>query len=129
MPRRVLLADDHQIFRETLRSLLESNGWPIVGEAADGFAAVEMARKLRPDISILDIRMPGLNGVDAAQELLKFDPRMNVVLLSGYDEEDLVIGALRAGVRGYVLKTQATTDLLQAIRETSGGTLYLSPGV
>jgi DNA-binding NarL/FixJ family response regulator len=129
MPRRILLADDHRIFRETLRTLLESNGWPVVGEAADGLAAVDMARKLQPDTAILDIRMPGLNGIDAARELLKLDRRMNVLILSGYDEDHLVIEALRAGIRGYVLKTQATAELFQAITETARGTIYLSPGV
>jgi DNA-binding NarL/FixJ family response regulator len=129
MPRRVLLADDHRIFREILRTFLESNGWPVVGEAADGLAVIEMARQLHPDTSILDFRMPGLNGIDAARELLKLEPRMNILLLTAYHEDHLVIEALRAGVRGYVTKTQATTDLLQAMRETSGGAIYLSPGV
>ncbi|HET9481278.1 MAG TPA: response regulator transcription factor [Candidatus Polarisedimenticolia bacterium] len=129
MTQRVLLADDHQILRETLRTLIEANGWPVVAEAADGLSALEMARELRPDISILDISMPGLNGVDAARELLHFDPRMNVLLLTVHAEDHFVIDALRAGVRGYVLKTQASADLIQAIREQSRGAVYLSPGV
>ena len=129
MSQRILLADDHQILREGIRSLIESNGLTVVGEAADGLAAVEMAKELHPDITILDISMPGLNGVSAAREILQFEPRMNVLLLTMHSEDHMVIEALRAGVKGYVLKTQAAADLIQAIRETSRGSIYLSPGI
>ena len=129
MPQQVLLADDHTILRETLRAFIESNGWPVVGEAADGVAAVEMARTLRPDITILDISMPGLNGISAASEILRFEPRMIVLLLTVHNDDHFVFQALRAGIKGYVLKTQAAADLIQALRETSRGAIYLSPGV
>lgn len=129
MAQRVLLADDHRILRETLRTLIESHGWPVVGEASDGLAAVEVAKRVHPDISILDISMPGLNGVNTARELLHMDPRMNVLLLTVHNEDNFVMEGLRAGVRGYVLKTQASSDLIQALRETSRGSIYLSPSV
>ena len=129
MSQRVLLADDHRILRESLRVLLESKGWQVSGEAADGLTAVEMAKALRPDVVILDISMPGLNGVDAAREILRAEPQMSVLLLTVHDEDPYIIDALRAGVRGYVLKTQASADLIQALDEISRGSVYLSPGV
>lgn len=99
MPQQVLLADDHTILRETLRAFIESNGWSVVGEAGDGVAAVEMARTLRPDITILDISMPGLNGISAACEILHFEPQMNVLLLTVHNDDHFVFQALRAGIR------------------------------
>lgn len=129
MPIQVLLADDHQIVRQGLRGLLERDGFKVVGEAADGREAVHLAGTTHPDVAILDLTMPSLNGVDAAREILRASPRMKAILLTVHAEEPYVLEALRAGVSGYVLKTQAADDLVQAIREVTRGSIYLSPGV
>jgi DNA-binding NarL/FixJ family response regulator len=129
MPTQILLADDHQIVRQGLRAMLEHEGFKIVGEAADGRDAVRLAQSAPPDVAILDLAMPVLNGVDAAREMLRAEPRIRVILLTMYTEDPYVLEALRAGVSGYVLKTQASNDLVQAIREVSRGAIYLSPGI
>lgn len=129
MPTQLLLADDHQIVRQGLKTMLEHEGFTIVGEAADGREAVRLAQTRHPDIAVLDLAMPGLNGVDAAREMLRSEPRMKAVLLTMYTEDPYVLEALRAGISGYVLKTQAAVDLVQAIREVTRGSIYLSPGV
>jgi DNA-binding NarL/FixJ family response regulator len=129
MPIQVLLADDHQIVRQGLKGLLEREGFRIVGEAADGREALRIAEKEHPDVAILDLMMPQLNGLDAAREILRASHGTKAILLTMHTEEPFVLEALRAGVTGYVLKTQATADLVQAIREVSRGSIYLSPGV
>ena len=129
MALRVLLADDHQVVRQGLRALLEREGHEIVGEAADGWQAIELAKSRRPDVVVLDLSMPQLNGLDAAREILRESPRLAVVLLTMHGEEHLVVAALRAGVRGYVAKTQAAEALSQAIAEVARGGVYLTPGV
>lgn len=129
MALRVLLADDHQIVRQGFRALLEREGFEVVGEAADGQEAVRLARAHCPDVAVLDLSMPQLNGLDAAREILKACPRTRIILLTVHTEEYQIVAALRAEIRGYVLKTQATDELVQAIREVAGGGTYLSPGV
>jgi DNA-binding NarL/FixJ family response regulator len=129
MPTQLLLADDHQIVRQGLKTMLEREGFSIVGEAADGREAVRLAQARHPDVAVLDLAMPGLNGVDAAREMLRAEPRMKTVLLTMYTEDPYVLEALRAGISGYVLKTQAALDLVQAIREVMRGSIYLSPGI
>jgi two-component system response regulator NreC len=129
MTIRILLADDHVVIREGLKALLERGGMKVVGEAADGREAVQMATKLQPDLAVLDISMPLLNGLDTARELLQAAPKTRSIMLTMHQEEQYVMDALRAGVKGYVLKSQASTDLLQAIHEVSRGEVYLSPGV
>ena len=126
---RILLADDHVVVREGLRNLLVREGFDVVAEASDGHAAVRQARDLNVDIALLDIFMPLLNGLDTAREILKASPKTKVILLTMYKEEQYVLEALRAGVSGYVLKSQAGEDLLQAIHEVSKGSVYLSPVV
>jgi two-component system response regulator NreC len=126
---RVLLADDHQIVRQGLRSLLEKAGHEVVGEASDGREALKLARTLLPDIAVLDLSMPLLNGLDAAHEIRRTAPEIKTILLTMYTDKGYVLQALRAGARGYVLKTQAAEDLIRAIREISRGEVYLSPGV
>lgn len=126
---RLILADDHQIVRQGLRALLEREGIEIAGEALDGRAAVTLVEVYRPDIAVLDLSMPGLNGVDAAREILQHHPRVGIILLTMHAEDYQVITALRAGIRGYVIKTQASDELVRAIREVAAGGMYLSPEV
>lgn len=126
---RILLADDHVVVREGLRNLLVREGFDVVAEASDGHAAVRQARDFNVDIALLDIFMPLLNGLDTAREILKASPKTKVILLTMYKEEQYVLEALRAGVSGYVIKSQAGEDLVQAIHEVSKGSVYLSPVV
>lgn len=126
---RILLADDHVMVRQGLKSVVEREGLEVVGEAGDGREAARLAKELRPDIAVVDLAMPLLNGLDAAREITQVSPKTRTVLLTMHSEDQYVMEALRAGIRGYVLKTQATLDLLQAIREVHKGTMYLSPGV
>jgi len=126
---RILLADDHQIVRQGVRALLEQAGFTVVGEAINGRQAVELAATLKPDVAVLDLVMPLLNGLDAGRQILALDSSVRVVLLTMHTEEHQIVAALRAGIRGYLLKTQAAEDLVQAIRGILRGEVYLSPGV
>jgi two-component system response regulator NreC len=129
MPTRVSLADDHSLIRQALRALLEKQGFQVVSEASNGQEALRSVEKTQPDVAILDIGMPVLNGVDAARELMKSSPKTRVILVTQHDEDQYVMEALRAGVRGYVLKSQAAEDLVHAIQEVCRGSVYLSPNV
>jgi DNA-binding NarL/FixJ family response regulator len=129
MPLKVLLADDHAIVRQGLRVLLEKEGFTVVGEASDGREAAQMCEKLHPDVAVLDLSMPNLNGIDAAREITKRNPRTRVVLLTMHTEDHLVLESLRAGVTGYVLKTRASDELVQAIRSVSRGDMHLTPSI
>jgi DNA-binding NarL/FixJ family response regulator len=116
----VLLADDHQIVRQGLRMLLEREGIEIIAEAADGQEAVcAVSEGGCPDVAVLDLSMPGLNGLDAAREIHQICPRTGIILLTMHTEEHQIIAALRARVRGYVVKTQAAQELVHAIREVA----------
>lgn len=126
MPIRILLADDHAVIRQGLKALLEQHGFQIVGEASDGQEVLRWAEKAQPDVAILDISMPILNGVEAARELRKSSPRTKVILLTQHDEDQYVAASLRVGVKGFVLKRQAAHDLVHAIREVCRGSIYLS---
>jgi DNA-binding NarL/FixJ family response regulator len=128
-PLRVLLADDHRMFTQSLRTILEREKFVVVGEAADGREAVTMAGEHRPDVAILDVAMPILNGLSAAREIEKISPKTRLIILTSFPDEQYVLDALRAGVTGYVLKTRASSDLIQAIQEVSRGSLYLSEGL
>jgi two-component system response regulator NreC len=129
MSIKILLADDHNLVRQGLRSLLEQKGFTIAGEASDGQEAVRLARELRPDVAVLDIGMRPVNGIDAAREILRDLPKIKVILLTMYTDESYVLEALQAGVTGYVVKTEAGIDLVNAIKEVCGGSTYLSPKV
>jgi len=109
--------------------LLERAGFKVVGEASDGQEAVRRVRDLGPDVAVLDLAMPLLNGLDAAREIVRVAPRTRPIVLTVHSEEPYVMKALRVGVKGYVLKTQAAPDLVQAINEVSRDRLYLSPGI
>jgi DNA-binding NarL/FixJ family response regulator len=125
----LLLADDHQLVRQSLISLLEHEGFDVVGEASDGRTAVRLVQELSPEIAVLDMVMPGLNGIDAARQIQRASPRTKSILVTMYAERQYVVQALRAGIRGYVLKSQGARDLIQAIREVHNGAVYLSPKV
>jgi DNA-binding NarL/FixJ family response regulator len=129
VPTRILLADDHLIVRQGLRAILEGEGFEVMAEVGDGQEAAKVARQRCPDVAVLDFSMPSLNGLDAAREILKICPRARAILLTMHTEDHYVLEALRAGVKGYVVKTQAAADLVRAIHEVQRGMVYLSPGI
>ncbi|GAC1631500.1 MAG: response regulator transcription factor [Candidatus Acidiferrum sp.] len=129
MSARILLVDDHALVRQALRSLLEREGFAVVGEAADGLEAPELCRALAPDIVVMDISMPSQNGLNAAREIHKLCPGTKVILLTQHSEDMYISDALEADVSGYVLKSQASSDLIHALRQVSGGQVYISPGI
>jgi DNA-binding NarL/FixJ family response regulator len=129
MSVRVLIADDHALVREGFRALLERKGFVVAGEAVNGHEAVRLASELRPDIALLDVSMPLLNGLDAGREIQQNNRDTHVVLLTMHAEDHLMASALRSGIRAYVLKSQATDDLVHAIRAVMRRQVYLSPGI
>lgn len=129
MPIQVILADDHQLVRQGIRALLEQEGIDVIGEASDGREAVQLAQTLRPDVAVLDLAMPALNGLLAGKEILHVSPRTKSILLTMHEEEQYVLQALQAGMQGYVVKRQAANELVQAIREVANGAIYLSPSI
>ena len=129
MPIRIVLADDHVLVRQGLKSLLEREGFQVVAEASDGQEALCHVESLQPDIAIMDISMPTLNGLNAARQMNRSSPKTKTILLTQHDESQYIREALEAGVKGYVLKNQIASDLLLAIRQVSRGQVYLSPGV
>ena len=126
---RILLADDHPVFRQGLRALLEREKFDVVGEASDGLEAIAAAERLQPQVVVIDLAMPSLNGIDAVREIVKRAPRAKAVLLTMHTEEYHVLEALRAGAKACVSKTQAAEHLLQAIKDVCAGGVYLSPHV
>jgi DNA-binding NarL/FixJ family response regulator len=113
---RILIADDHEVARQGIRSLLESHAeWEVCGEARDGREAVEYASKLKPDVLLLDIGMPNLNGLDAARQILATTPEARILILTVHDSEQVVREVLAAGARGFLLKSDAGRDLLAAV--------------
>lgn len=130
MPLKILLADDHQIVRQGLKALLQEEGFKVVCEASNGQEAIAMAREHEPDVAVLDLSMPILNGIVAAEEIRKASSsKIRIVLLTVHTERQYVLQAMRAGIRGYVLKTRAAADLIQAITDVANGLTYLSSGV
>jgi two-component system response regulator NreC len=127
---RILLADDHKILRNGLRSLIENEPWmEVVGEAADGREALRLARKLAPDVIVMDVSMPGLNGVEAARQIASEVPKVKIIALSMYSDRRFVIGMLKTGASGYLLKDCAFEELNRAIRTVMANQTYLSPGI
>lgn len=127
---RVLVADDHVVVRKGLRALFEAqSAWDVVAEARDGREAIEMAGALQPDLIILDITMPQLNGLDAIPRILKASPSSHVLVLSMHDEEELIQRTLRSGANGYVLKSDAEQSLLTAAEAVLSGRRFVSPSV
>lgn len=126
---RILLADDQAVLRQGLKTILRQEGFEIVGEASDGHTAIKMCHTLQPEIAILDISMPLLNGIDAAREIHKSCPNTKTILLTMSTEGSHVLTSLRAGISGYVLKTNPFTSLVDAIKAVAKGETYLSSGV
>jgi DNA-binding NarL/FixJ family response regulator len=127
---RVLIADDHPLFREGMRGRLDRVAdIEVVGEAASGDEAVEMARKLELDVILMDIKMPGLNGIEATREILRASPRVGVLMLTMFEDDDSVFAAMRAGAKGYLLKDSGGEGVMHAIRAVASGEAVFGPGV
>jgi DNA-binding NarL/FixJ family response regulator len=127
---RILVADDHEIVRRGVKALLEArSGWEVCDEAVDGREAVEKAVRSRPDVVILDIGMPGLNGLEAARRIRKEAPGSQILILTMHDSEQVVQEMLAAGARGYVLKSDAGRDLVQAVEALSNHKTFFTPSV
>lgn len=130
IPLRLFLADDHEIVRFGLRNLLESQfGWSVIGEAADGQAAVEGVCLLDPDVTLLDISMPRLNGLEAARQILEHGCRTNILILSVHDTPEVIQQVINSGARGYVLKSDAMRDLIAAVDAIHSGKTFFTPKV
>ena len=126
---RILLADDHTVMRRGLRFLLESQAdFTVVAEAADGHEAVKQAEASRPDVAVLDVAMPNLSGIEAAQRIAAQMPNIAIIILSMHSDEGYVLRALKAGARGYLLKDAAEGDLIEAIKAVSQGKTFFSSG-
>jgi DNA-binding NarL/FixJ family response regulator len=127
---RILIADDHEIVRHGIRTLIaEHPGWEVCGEAVDGRDAVEKARALRPDLALLDVGMPNLNGLDAARQILAFAPRTRVLILTMHESEQVVREVLEVGARGFLLKSDAARDLVSAVEALQRRTTFFTSSV
>jgi two-component system NarL family response regulator len=130
MSVRILLVDDHQMMRDGLRSILDlEDDLDVVGEAANGYEALEMAKTLRPDVVVMDIGMKDLNGIDATRQIKERNPQAQVIALSTYSDESYVLSMLQAGASGYVIKDDAVEEMRRAIRAVADGHHYLSPQI
>jgi DNA-binding NarL/FixJ family response regulator len=130
MPVDVLLVEDHEVVREALRMTLERDGdVRVVGAVATGAESVQFCRKNPPDLVLMDLSLPGLSGIEATKEIRKCSPGTRVVVLSMYDDEESVVGAIQAGAHGFVLKQASLSELREAIRRVAGGENFLSPRV
>src|SRR5581483_2526874 len=130
MPFQVLLVDDHKIMRDGIKAILRhSDEFQVMGEAESGTEAVQICKKKRPDIILLDIGLPGLNGIETTTEILRHWPEVKIIILSMYDDEHSVVSAIRSGARAFVLKKASDNDLLDALRTVAKGGSYLSPQV
>jgi DNA-binding NarL/FixJ family response regulator len=126
-PARILVADDHDVIRQGLRSLIqEQPQWELVAEATDGRDAVEKASELKPDIAIVDITMPSLNGLDAVKQILKFNPHAKILIFTMHDSEQAIEKAVNAGARGYVLKADAGRDIVRAVQALLNGQTFFT---
>jgi DNA-binding NarL/FixJ family response regulator len=127
---RIFIADDHEVVRKGLGALLQGEaGWEICGEASDGRTAMEKIRELKPDVSILDIGMPGLNGLEATRQIMKEDPRAKVLILTLHDSDQVVREVLNAGARGFLLKSDAARDLVVAVEALRRDKTYFTSKV
>jgi DNA-binding NarL/FixJ family response regulator len=126
MAYQILIVDDHKIFRDGIKSILEKReDFKVVGEADNGADAVQTCRRLKPELVLMDIGLPGLNGIEATVEIMRHCPDCKVVILSMYDDESSVVGAIRSGARAFVLKNASSDDLVDALRTVAKGGFYL----
>ena len=129
-PTRVLLVDDHQLFREGLANILNNQpDFKVIGEAGDGLEAQVKARKLKPDLILMDVSMPGSNGLEATQRILQESPQMTIVMLTVRDEDDNLFQAIRNGARGYLLKSIRSKEMLELLRAAVRGEAALTPAL
>lgn len=126
---RIILADDHTMFRHSLSQLLTREGFEVAAEAPDGMKTLDLVLSLQPDVVVLDMNMPSLNGVEVVREIARLGLEVKTVILTMFEDEVTVREALHAGATAYVLKTQAPTDLVQVLHELTRGNRYLSPGI
>jgi DNA-binding NarL/FixJ family response regulator len=127
---RVLLADDHGLLRKGVRSVITQDpGITIVGEASNGEEAVRLAEELSPDVVVMDVAMPGLNGLDAAASITRKGKRTAVIVLTMYSDEEYLVRAVSAGVRGYLLKDSAEPDIIRAVKAVAAGNTFFSPAI
>jgi DNA-binding NarL/FixJ family response regulator len=127
---RILIADDHAVVREGLRAVLGSEpDMEVVGEAATGKEVLERAAELRPDVILMDIQMPGINGIEATRRILDASPKVGVVVLTMFEDDESVFSAMRAGARGYVLKGAHPSEILKVLRAVAGGEAYFGPEI
>jgi len=127
---RIILAEDHKVVREGTRRLLESQSdFEVVGEASDGVEAVDLAKKLKPEIVIMDVSMPRLNGIEATKQIKALYPNMAILVLTGYDDDEYVFALLEAGAAGYLLKESSGEELIDAIRQVMTGEPVLHPKI
>lgn len=124
----ILLADDHALVRQGLRALLEAEpNFKVIGEAGDGLETIKLVQKIKPDVVVLDVMMPNLNGLETTRQLSKQFPHTKIIILSMYDDEGFVLEALGNGASGYVLKDSNSSELVSAVMEVVAGRRYLSP--
>ncbi|HVP22172.1 MAG TPA: response regulator transcription factor [Anaerolineaceae bacterium] len=129
-PIHILIVDDHEPFRDGLRALFASMpGMVVIGEAANGEEAIDKAIKLQPDVILMDIQMPGMNGVEATRRIYQSTPHIGVIVLTMFDDDDSVFAAMRAGARGYLLKGADQAEILRAVHSVASGEALFSPGI
>lgn len=127
---RILIADDHPLYRDGLHGLLDSvSDTKVVGEAASGEEAIALAEELQPDVILMDIKMPGINGLQAMREILHTSPHIHILIVSMLEDDDSIFTAMRAGARGYVPKGANQTEMLRAIRAVANGEAIFGPGI
>ena len=128
---RVLLADDHALFRYGLKAMLRSadEGFEVVGEAATGEEVVTLSSELKPDIILMDIQMPGINGIEAARRIVRSDPAVGVVVVTMFEQDDSVFAAMRAGARGYVLKGADADEVVKVVKAVAEGDAHFGPDI
>lgn len=129
MPINILIADDHRLVRQGLKALLEAGGFNVIAEASTGREAINLSQQYHPNVAVLDVSMPVLNGFDASREILHASPKIKVILLTMHTEPQYILEGLRIGAHGFVLKSHSAEDLVCAIRETVRGRTYMSPEV
>lgn len=129
-PIRILIADDHTLFRDGMAALLVTNeGMEVVGQASSGSEAIETAARLQPDIVLMDIQMPGINGIEATRQIVSTSPHIGVIVVTMFEDDDTVFAAMRAGARGYVLKGADQEQMLRTIRAVSRGEALFGPAI